>query len=263
MAPNSSRCSRPVSSALRASNWGHTPMSGRTRARPPAATRLSPHTRASPPSSGSAPMQQLMVVDLPAPLGPSRQKHSPGGMTKGGKAGKGGGGGGHERCGEWDAGTPHLEGCQQPHQTTGADAHNNRGFGAMRAKRCSQPTHENHTHTHAHIYTHTSAPLFRPHRHPPTLVHPQPVAAHRHKGPAPPWQQAALQGGQVGGGWGQGMPIWEHRWRPAWLAPAWRPAWLAPGAVHRFTCSRQAAADVCACAHTPKFLPSEQNTVPF
>lgn len=32
----------------------------------------------SPPEKGSTPVRQLMVVDLPAPLGPSRQKHSPG-----------------------------------------------------------------------------------------------------------------------------------------------------------------------------------------
>lgn len=31
----------------------------------------------SPPSRGSTPVRQPMVVDLPAPLGPSRQKHSP------------------------------------------------------------------------------------------------------------------------------------------------------------------------------------------
>ena len=44
----------------------------------------------SPPSMGSTPVRQLMVVLLPAPLGPSRQKHSPAGgsMWKAGQAGE-------------------------------------------------------------------------------------------------------------------------------------------------------------------------------
>jgi hypothetical protein len=42
---------------------------------PPGVLRLSPYTSASPPLGGSTPVRQLMVVVLPAPLGPSRQNN--------------------------------------------------------------------------------------------------------------------------------------------------------------------------------------------
>mmetsp|Transcript_12482 Transcript_12482/g.35565 ORF Transcript_12482/g.35565 Transcript_12482/m.35565 type:complete len:226 (+) Transcript_12482:966-1643(+) len=67
-------CSMPVNSFHRISNWGHTPMLARIRSMPPVATMDSPWTRASPPVGGRTPVRQLIVVVLPAPFGPRRQK---------------------------------------------------------------------------------------------------------------------------------------------------------------------------------------------
>lgn len=46
-------------------------------AKPTGVRILLPCTSASPAVVGSSPIRQLMVVDLPAPFGPNRQKHSP------------------------------------------------------------------------------------------------------------------------------------------------------------------------------------------
>jgi hypothetical protein len=70
-------CSAPVSSPQSTSNCGQTPITARTRSSPPAEAMPSPYTSASPPVGGSTPVRQLMVVVLPAPLGPSRQKTWP------------------------------------------------------------------------------------------------------------------------------------------------------------------------------------------
>mmetsp|Transcript_13306 Transcript_13306/g.26522 ORF Transcript_13306/g.26522 Transcript_13306/m.26522 type:complete len:244 (-) Transcript_13306:1554-2285(-) len=67
-------CSMPVSSFHKTSNCGQTPMVDRILSRPPVATMDSPRTSASPPVGGSTPVKQLIVVVLPAPLGPNKQK---------------------------------------------------------------------------------------------------------------------------------------------------------------------------------------------
>lgn len=172
MAAKSMRCSLPVRLSQSTSNWGHTPIMGRTASMPAAEAMLSPYISASPAPraqdiaalllitlgvmwqqqaahwrqwallaavggqrqqkqkgraaeqssrrrpaacqlwpagsnsnssdkgggsssacvpevSGSTPVRQLMVVDLPAPLGPSRQKHSPAKRSREGKVGGG------------------------------------------------------------------------------------------------------------------------------------------------------------------------------
>mmetsp|Transcript_15855 Transcript_15855/g.43058 ORF Transcript_15855/g.43058 Transcript_15855/m.43058 type:complete len:231 (-) Transcript_15855:2274-2966(-) len=81
MRPYSRRCSRPVSSGHRTSNWGQTPIMDLILLRPPLERMLWPRMSASPYVGGSIPMSMLIVVVLPAPLGPSRQNSWLLGMT--------------------------------------------------------------------------------------------------------------------------------------------------------------------------------------
>mmetsp|Transcript_48840 Transcript_48840/g.119012 ORF Transcript_48840/g.119012 Transcript_48840/m.119012 type:complete len:200 (+) Transcript_48840:1000-1599(+) len=74
IAPKSSRCCLAERLSQRMSNCGHTPIIFLTRAIPAAVAILCPSTSALPLVGGRKPVSILIVVDFPAPLGPSRAK---------------------------------------------------------------------------------------------------------------------------------------------------------------------------------------------
>mmetsp|Transcript_8996 Transcript_8996/g.23574 ORF Transcript_8996/g.23574 Transcript_8996/m.23574 type:complete len:226 (-) Transcript_8996:1836-2513(-) len=70
MAPNSSRCCLAERLSQRMSNWGQTPIMDRTLDMLEGSAMVCSRTMALPLVGGSHPVSMLMVVDLPAPLGP-------------------------------------------------------------------------------------------------------------------------------------------------------------------------------------------------
>src|SRR5690606_31061125 len=74
------RLSRTLSSASRLSSWGTTPSWARICG--PCVSGSIPSTRSSPPVRAETAPTMRIVVDLPAPFGPSRPKDSPGATSK-------------------------------------------------------------------------------------------------------------------------------------------------------------------------------------